>query len=446
MIIGKQPQSLFRRTALALGLAFLLFGLFTAVLLQLTLVKPQTRQAADDLAAFLVLAAQIWVELPPYTRPDYQREMLDRHKLQIVPAEKPSTPLRGTDPYLDYLEAALSGLVGQPAYIHRQTDQEGVLWAQFPMGGRIMRLGFQESRLQKRAFVIIPLLATIGLSVAFLLSLLLVRRITKPLAVMAEATHRIGSGNFGETVPETGPRELAELARKLNLMEHRIGQLLENRTTLLAGISHDLRTPLARMRLELAMLEGQANQSLLDGLEADISEMEHLISQALLLARGLGREDPTEVDMQELLQEITDGYHRTDSPIQLRVEHDCRATAPMHALKRVLVNLIENAVSYAAGKPILVKCRQDASGVTLSVVDRGPGIPPSDQEKIFLPFHRLEDSRSRSTGGSGLGLAIVHQLCQANGWRLELVSPYEGSGSAFTVHLPANPTPRQPAG
>jgi two-component system osmolarity sensor histidine kinase EnvZ len=428
-----EPQTLFGRTALALGLAFLLFGLFSAILLQTTLVRPQTKQAADDLAAFLVLAAQIWVELPPYTRPDYQREMLRRHEVQILPAEAPKPPLRSSDPYLTYLESALGGLIGEPAYIYQQDE---LLWAQFPMGGRIMRLGFQESRLQNHILLILPLLAVIGLFVAFILSLLLVRRITRPLAVMAEAAHRIGHGDFSETIPETGPRELAELAVKLNLMEHQIGQLLDNRTTLLAGISHDLRTPLARMRLELEMLHDGADRVLVEGLNNDITEMEQLISQALILARGLGSEDPSDVDIAGLLDEIAADFSKPGHAIVVDAGHGCQARQPVQALRRVIVNLVENAVIYSGGKAVRIECRPSPTGLDILVIDRGPGIPATEHEKIFHPFHRLEGSRNRTTGGSGLGLAIVHQLCLANGWRIDLTSPHGATGSAFRVHLP----------
>ncbi len=430
-----RPETLLGRTALALGLAFLLFGLFSAALLQLTLVQPHTRQAADDLASFLVLVAQIWVELPPDTRPDYEKELMRSHELRILQTEAAHPSRSDSHSYLHYLQTALSKHVRQPVYIHRHPDHAGWLWADFPMGGRIMRLGFKEQRLQSHIFLILPFLATIGLFVAFAMSILLVRRITRPLAAMAEATHRIGEGDFSSSIPETGPREIADLARKLNLMESRIGQLLENRTTLLAGISHDLRTPLARMRLELELLRGEGNQELIEGLRHDIAEMEKLISQTLLLAKGLGGEDEANTDINALLSSIVDDFRKAGKDIAFQPAHTCVQRIRTNALKRVLGNLIDNAVSYSGGKAVTVECTRLGGGIDIRVIDRGPGIPPAEQEAIFQPFHRLEDSRNKTTGGSGLGLAIVRQLCQANDWEVDLSSPPDG-GSIFQIHLP----------
>ena len=436
MIRPAPPKTLLGRTALALAVAFLVFGLLTTILLQLTLVRPHTRQAADDLSAFLVLAAQIWVELPPYTRPDYEREMLRRHELRISHAESTPKTQPGTDTYLSHLEAALGKRIGQTIHVHRKPDHQGWLWVEFPMAGRLMRLGFRENRLHNRLLLILPLLAAVGIFLAFVLSVLLVRHITRPLADMAEAAHRIGQGDFSSVVPESGPREIAELARKLNRMEDRIGQLLENRTTLLAGISHDLRTPLARMRLELEMLRNDDNHGLIEDLGADITEMERLISQTLLLARGLGREDPVEVEIAHLLQEVADDFNRAGNRVLCQSDTDCLTRVQVNPLKRVLGNLVENAVAYSKGQAVTLECERAGRNIVIRVIDQGPEIPPSAYRKIFQPFQRLEESRSRSTGGSGLGLAIVDQLCRAYGWGIKVRAATDRAGNIFEVCLP----------
>ena len=414
MIDLDRPRSLFVRTALALAAAFLLFGLVSTGLLRVTLIQPHTRQAADDLASFLVLVAQIWVELPPHTRGDYERELFRRHRIKVINTEAPLPTDSDAQVYLRYLEEALSRHVGHSVTIHRHPDHSGWLWADFPIGGRIMRLGFR----------------------AFAVSLLLVRRITHPLAKMAEATHRIGVGDFGVKLPETGPRELANLAHRLNLMEEQIRQLIENRTTLLAGISHDLRTPLARMRLELEMLRTETNVQLVKGLYHDITEMERLIAQTLLLARGFDGEQESRVEINELLRETADEFRKAGSPVDSRTGPPCTRTLRINALRRVVVNLVENALLYSEAKPVMLDCAASEDGHDICVSDSGPGIPAQEHEAIFQPFHRLEGSRSKATGGSGLGLAIVRQLCQANGWQVSVQNRPEG-GSRFVVHLPA---------
>lgn len=430
-----RPGTLLGRTVQALAAAFLLFGLLAAALLQFTLVEPHTRQAADDLAAFLTLVAKVWVELPPNARSDYEKELQQRHELRIISSEAPHPSKSNSHAYLNYLESSLSRRVGEPVHIHRHPDFTGWLWADFPIAGHVIRLGFKQQRLQNRLFVILPFLAALGVFLAFALSVLLVRRIARPLATMAEATHRIGSGDFSSTIPETGPREIADLAHKLNLMERQIGQLLENRTTLLAGISHDLRTPLARMRLELELLEADDNAELIEGLRNDITEMEKLIAQALLLARGLAGGDATETDINALLDDIVDGFRKTGNEISFRPTHGCVRTVNTDALRRVVGNLVENAVTYSEGLPVTLECVRGDGGTDIRVIDQGPGIPASQHQTVFQPFQRLENSRSRATGGSGLGLAIVHQLCRANGWSTQISSP-PGGGTMFSVHLP----------
>ncbi len=433
----RPPETLLGRTVLSLALAFFVFGLVSAALLQTTLVRPYARQAADDLAAFLVLAAQIWVELPPYTRPDYEKEMHERHQLRIMRRDtgQPVEP-SGDHAYLRHLEAALSAHLKQPVPVYRHIDQPGCLWADIPMGGRMIRLGFTESRLHERAVLILPLLALVGIFLAFVLSVLLVRHITRPLAAMAEVTHRIGEGDFSAAIPEKGPREIAELAHKLNRMEDQIGQLLENRTTLLAGISHDLRTPLARMRIELELLRTDDNSDLVEGLGADISDMEALISDSLLLAKGLGREEQVDVQLGELLQDLADDFAAAGSPVVYRGKDGGVTRVRKNALTRVLCNLIENAVTYGGEKAVALDWSGTDDSLSIQVVDQGPGIAESEREDIFQPFYRLEASRSRSTGGSGLGLAIVRQLCRANGWEIDVSSGRDGTGSVFQVRLP----------
>lgn len=431
------PKSLFGRTVLALAAAFLLFGLVSTFLLQATLARPYTKQAADDLAAFLVLAAQIWVELPPFTRADYERELHRRHQLRVMRAETAKVEGPSNHAYVNYLQQALGHHVGQQVSIHRHPEHQGWLWADFPMGGRIMRLGFREDRLQDPLFVILPFLAALGLFVAFSVAVILVRHVTRPLEQMREAAQRIGEGASISPIAETGPTEIAELAHKLNQMEGQIAELLEARTTLLAGISHDLRTPLARMRLELEFIRGEENTALIEELNDNISEMDTLIAQALALSRGLGHEQPAEIDVGRLLDETAQDFRHAGSDVRFELPPPCVRSLPVETLRRVLRNLIDNAVIYSDEQPVVLACRMRADALQISVTDAGPGVPESERSRIFQPFYRLESSRNKSTGGTGLGLAVVDQLCRANGWLVEVAAPVDGKGSVFRLILPA---------
>jgi two-component system osmolarity sensor histidine kinase EnvZ len=213
-------------------------------------------------------------------------------------------------------------------------------------------------------------------------------------------------------------------------MARQVKALMDNRTTLLAGISHDLRTPLARLRLGLEMMPENANPALIARMERDMEEMNRLIGGFLELAQGLGQEEKQAVDLAALLGDLAQ-----DTALEWRAPPPCiREVAPM-ALRRILANLIENALRYGGGKPVSMACDCAEGWSRISVFDRGPGIPPDQAEKVFRPFYRLESSRSSATGGSGLGLAIARQLADANGWKIELLAR-EGGGTEARLTIP----------
>ena len=220
-------------------------------------------------------------------------------------------------------------------------------------------------------------------------------------------------------------------------MARELTQLIENRTILLAGISHDLRTPLTHMRLALEMLTPEkADAALIDRLRQSTEKMDQLIGYTLELARGLETHEAEEVDLREFIDGIIANYHRgPDTSIEWQPDTYCPVSIDTMAMQRVLVNLLDNAIRYAGDKPVTVRCYRDSNASVIQVLDRGEGIPASAREAVFRPFHRLENSRSRKTGGSGLGLAIAHQLCNAHGWTIELL-PRENGGTEARIVIP----------
>jgi two-component system osmolarity sensor histidine kinase EnvZ len=237
--------------------------------------------------------------------------------------------------------------------------------------------------------------------------------------VAEQAEHFRGTKEI-EPLPETGPRELVSLARNFNTMAQEISVLLANRTTLLAGISHDLKTPLTRMRLALALLPETVDEQLIARFERNLESMDELISDALRFARGT-REVPQEIEVQPFIEEILASFEHgvtlnMCAPGSLRVQ-----VAPS-AFRRVLINLVSNGCQH--GGAVTVRVEPDF----VRVIDNGPGIPGEYREQVFQPFFRLDSSRSSATGGSGLGLAIVQQLCQAHGWEIGIESVTSGGG------------------
>ncbi len=241
--------------AATLTIALLVFLLFSMAVVYHYILTPVSKRAADDLATLMMLAAQTWVELPPNTRPDFERELLEGYDLKLTLADTPLPFKDNLLPYLRFLEEALTRRIGKPVPI-RSGPPDTTKWfcVDIPVGGRIIRISFPHARIGARPPIASVLVVTAGTLVILLTSLLLVHRLIRPLARLSRAATQIGHGEIFRPLPETGPRELVTLTKSFNCMAGEIEQLLANRTTLFAGISHDLRTPITRMQLALEML------------------------------------------------------------------------------------------------------------------------------------------------------------------------------------------------
>ncbi len=251
--------------------------------------------------------------------------------------------------------------------------------------------------------------------VIFAVSFWAVRRVTAPLAAVSVAAERLGNDLNAPPMPETGTVETRQAARAFNTMQARLRGLIENRTRMLAAISHDLRTPLTLLRLRAENVENHQER---DKMLATIAEMDAMVGVTLQFARD---EAATELlrptDVTALVQSTVDDMADAGMPVDMQpvepIVYDCRP----HALKRAIRNLIDNAIKY--GKTARVTIEATPKAVEITVDDNGPGIPEQELIRVFDPFYRLEQSRSRETGGVGLGLAIAQSIVQAQ--RGELV-------------------------
>lgn len=435
MKFSLQSATLFGRTATAFTLAFLLFSLFSLGLVVYFVTTPLTQRVADDLSSLAVLTTQIWVELPPGTRPDFEREMQEHHDIDVGLAERTLPVDPEPADYLLVLTGTLKERTGIEHQILFDADLPAWRWVDIPMGGRQMRVGFDTNRFATGIPLALILMALAGTLIAVVTSLLMVRRITRPLAALAKASTRIGEGRRGEPLPEVGAAELAELTRNFNQMERQLTVLMENRTTLLAGISHDLRTPIARVQLELELLQENPDPELIDGIRADLTEMNEIISATLQLTQGISEEISRQQDICGEVQSSVEEYRRRGEEIRFQGEGGIVRDLPLTAFRRVLGNLLDNALRYGEGGAVRVSCGRQGAGVVIEIIDQGPGIPADQRAVVMQPFKRLEDSRSRASGGSGLGLAIVDQLCRLNDWRFELAEAEQG-GTLARLYLP----------
>ena len=266
------------------------------------------------------------------------------------------------------------------------------------------------------------LLMGFGLTVLLILPLawLLSQRLSKPIVAFSEAAARVGFEDHSPPVLAAGPREVRAAADVLNAMQDRIKKQVESRTALMGAIAHDLKTPLARMRLRIEDLPEMTR----DKLAEDIAHMDALIRSAMSFTSAHTlRDNLRPLDLSALVESLADDLAVTckmDPPV---IEPRVQVAGDTMALKRIVTNLVENACRYAG------TCRIELSThgkeARISVIDPGPGLPPDHLETVFEPFYRLESSRNRDTGGSGLGLSVARALAEAQGGTLRLVNRYD---------------------
>ena len=279
----------------------------------------------------------------------------------------------------------------------------------------------------------LPFVLVLQLLLLLLCTWLAVRLATRPLTRFAQAAESMAPTANGPPMSEEGPTEVAHAAVAFNAMQERIARHLKERLHILASISHDLQTPITRMRLRAEALdEGEESQKLL----GDLREMEHLVREGVAYARSVhgGAESPVRMDVAAFLESFVFDYQDMGHPVSLSCSVSGTAMVRQQALRRVLGNLVDNAIKYGGGAEVGA-WRNGHGALCIAVSDRGPGIPEEELEQVLQPFYRLEASRNRDTGGAGLGLAIAAQLTSSIGGHLTLANR-EGGGLEATISLP----------
>lgn len=259
------------------------------------------------------------------------------------------------------------------------------------------------------------------------------RLVTRPLKRLAAAADQLGPDLQPSLVAESGPAEVAQAARAFNAMQRRIAGYLNERMQILAAISHDLQTPITRMRLRVDLLEGMPEA---DKFRHDLDAMRTLVQEGVGYAKTLqgSQEQLRRLDLDALVRSIANDYADTGSPVTMVGEVTVPVTTRPHALRRILTNLVDNALKYGERAELRVRLEQDH--LYIDVCDTGPGIPEAQLLAVLQPFYRVEGSRNRETGGSGLGLAIAHQLALSLAGELSLHNRSEG-GLCARLKLPA---------
>ncbi|MEI7611840.1 MAG: ATP-binding protein [Betaproteobacteria bacterium] len=270
-----------------------------------------------------------------------------------------------------------------------------------------------------------------SLALALLVAWLMASRISLPLRTMSNAASEVGQGKYPAPISETGATELRQLAKTFNRMSKDLERMEKERAEVLAGISHDLRTPLARLRLEseMSISDDEARAAVVE----DIEQMDTIIAQFLDYARGDNGEPFQLSDINELLNQLAVAQERSLPALKISPEILPPTLIQRKALTRAVTNLIENARKYG-GNELAIETRVAGNTIVIDALDRGPGIPEAEVERMKRPFTRLENARTNATG-TGLGLAIVDRIAVQHGGQLELL-PREGGGLIARLRLP----------
>ncbi len=434
----KLPKTLFARTVTVIATFSFAFLLFALSAISYFILVPIGKQSADDLAALMVFSAQTLTETSADKKPQFEQQLLNKYQLRVTKDQELEILSFKPLPYYYFLELSLQSRTEKPVQLKISKNDKGSkwYWADLNINNKTITIGFPESHINAQPPVVLILLLVVGGLAIFVTATALVRHLTIPLESLSQSALRIGEGEEPELIPESGPYELVTLAKSFNKMSSQVKELLSNRTTLLAGISHDLRTPLARIQLAVEMLPDDADPEIVDGIRGDVDQMNCLIGQFLELSKVLEKGERHTIHIPEVLEELVNCSRRGGAIVNWQTGEACSVISNPLSLRRIIINLMENAVRYSNGKPIDVEyhCGKD---VVIKIKDRGPGIPDGEKEAIFRPFYRLDQSRNIETGGTGLGLSIARQLAEINKIKIHLHDRKEG-GTVAEIIIPAN--------
>ena len=264
---------------------------------------------------------------------------------------------------------------------------------------------------------------------------LIAARINRPLNLLVHAAERLRNGEPAPRLPEDSVDELREVSRTFNEMADALVRLDSERTLLLAGVSHDIRTPLARLRLAVEMLPDSECENLKSGMIEDIADMDNIIHQFLDFVRGVEGEPTKMMDINELLNALHDRQARAGRDLKLNLSSTYFIPLRPLAMQRLLDNLVGNAYAYSKGK-VEVASKITAEKIVISVLDNGPGIPVEHAQRLLRPFERMDSARTKNEGGSGLGLAICNRIAKLHRGSLELINrPTGGLEARLTLPI-----------
>ena len=432
------PHTLLARTFLLLAILVLLTTTAWLSLFRYIDAEPRARESAQLASSAVNLIRAALFAAAPERRMALFNDLSSREGIRLLPAEADDRiePMPETR-FMNLIRQELAIRLGPQTKIAAEVDGVPGFWVSFRLDDQdddeywLILPRERAKRSIANQWLIWGMLA---LALALAVAWFIATRISRPLKALAQSAATVGRGQIPEPLPETGPEELQGLASAFNRMAADLQRHERDRSEVLAGISHDLRTPLTRLRLEaeLSVADEGARQAVV----ADIEQMEAIISQFMDYARGDQGEAVVNTDLAALLYTLSERQRCLGHPLQLNLAETLpELKLRPKALTRALTNLIDNAWKYG-GTRISLTAKRQAECLCIEVGDNGPGIPENQIERLKQPFTRLENARTNASG-TGLGLAIVERVARVHGGRLELL-PNPNGGLIARLSLPLN--------
>ncbi|HTH93618.1 MAG TPA: ATP-binding protein [Rhodocyclaceae bacterium] len=428
------PRTLMVRTFLLIATLMLLslyawFAIFTSLERE-----PRARQMAQTMISAANLTRAALISARPEARHYLLRELSDREGIHVYVSD-PSDDVEPKE-IPDFLQDTTEfvrkelgpktrfalELNGERALFVSFRIQDDEYWVAMPLD----RIEHRRSQQWLGWMAAATLLAMLG-------AWLIMFRVTRPLKALSHAAEEIAHGRTPPKLLEDGPGEIVTVALAFNQMSAALTRMDSDRALILAGISHDLRTPLTRLRMGVEMSDTDSASR--DAMVSDIEEIDRTIGQFLDFARADDGEPFELIDLSAMLDEVVSRYDRLGYPLIASIPPDLVAKMRAKALRRAVCNLIDNSIKYAPNTPITLSLRKERQQMVIEVADRGQGIPEEELERLKLPFTRLNEARSNTTG-AGLGLAIVERILRGHGGRFDLMLN-EGGGLLARLTLPA---------
>ena len=430
------PRSLFGRLVLLLITVVALAVLTSVVMFRHDRAELLVRHFSDTkLAQLQALRAALEGADGPNRRETLQR--LNReYGVRIVPeGDRPGIGQVPLSPMFTDLTDRLRASLGPDTEV-RIAPRLRLLLVRVNAGGEGYWVGFpmperpQAEDIPSRALTWTLVVLALLLAAAYVFA----RFLARPLRELTSAVDRVGRGETPPPLPESGPSEIAAVNRGFNAMLGNLRQIERDRAVLLAGVSHDLRTPLARLRLGVEL--GTRDEATRTGMVADIEEMDRIIGQFLDFARDDAASALEPADLNAIVAACVERYTKGGRPVTFAPGDVPQLAVKPTAISRLVANLVDNALAYGA-PPVQVTTTRSGDSVWLDVTDRGAGIPPDQVERLKQPFTRASLARAREDGaaGAGLGLAIVDRIARMHGGSFDL-SPRDGGGTLARVTLP----------